>query len=67
MTTTMPILVLYGTSKTVGIVAATISDSVILIVRLIISDWQTIRWAFRLRREMLYTVSFSQTTLKNNL
>ena len=65
MITTMPLL--YGTSNTFGIVAATISDSVILMVRLIISNWQTIGWAFRLRREMLHTISFSRAILKNNL
>ena len=57
MITTVPIV--YGTSN--------ISDSVILIVRLIISDWQTIGWAIRSRREMLYTISFSRATLKNDL
>ena len=65
MITTMSIL--YGTSNTFGIVAATISDSVLLMVRLIIYDWQTIGWALRSRREMLFTISFSRATLKNNL
>ena len=55
-------------SNAFGVVAATISDSVhvILIDRLIISDWQTIGWAFRSRKEMLYTISFSRTTLKDS-
>ena len=68
MITTMPILHgQHGTSNTFGIVAAAICDSVILMVRLLISDWQTIGCAFRSRREMLRTISFSRTTLKNNL